>query len=49
MDGGGALTFEAHVLRVESDKRGFPHVAGELLSKGFWVGGRQRQHLFVLR
>lgn len=40
-------TFEAHVSGVESDKRGLPHVAGELQSKGFWVGGGQRQHLLV--
>lgn len=42
-------TFEAHVRGVESDKRGLPHVAGELLSQGFWVGGGQRQHLLVFR
>lgn len=42
-------TFEAHVSGVESDKGGLSHVAGKMLSKGFWVGGRQRQHLLVLR
>ena len=43
------ITFEAHVARIESDKSGFSHVAGEELSKGFWVSGGKGEHLFVLR
>lgn len=44
---GCGLTFKAHVAGVESDKSGLSHVAGEVLSKAFWVGGGEREHLFV--
>lgn len=43
------LTFEAHVTRIESNKGGLSHVAGEVLSKGFWVCCRKCKHLFVYR
>lgn len=42
------LTFEAHIIRIESDKSGLSHVAGEVLGEGFWVRGREGEHLFVL-
>lgn len=42
-----ALTFEAQVTGIESNKCGLSHVAGKVLRKGFWVGGRERKHLFV--
>lgn len=42
-------TFEAHVRGIEPDKSGLPHVAGEMLSEGLWVGGGECEHLFVLR
>lgn len=41
-------TFEAHVRGIKPDKSGLPHVAGEMLSEGLWVGGGEREHLFVL-
>lgn len=41
-------TFEAHVRGIKPDKSGLPHVAGEMLSKGLWVGGGECEHLFVL-
>lgn len=44
-----ACTFESHVHGVEPDKSGLSHVAGKMLSKRFWVGGRECQHLFVHR
>jgi len=41
------LTFEAHVVGVQADEGGLSHVAGEVLSKAFWVGGGESEHLFV--
>lgn len=43
------FTFQTHVTWVESNESGLVHVASEVLSKGFWVGGRQSKHLFVDR
>lgn len=43
------LTFQSHVFRIESNKRGLVHVAGKVLSQGFWVRGRKCEHLFVDR
>ena len=43
------LTFKAHVTGIESYKSRLSHVAGEVLCKGFWVSGREGQHLFVHR
>lgn len=41
------LTFQPHVFRIESNKSRLVHVAGKVLSQGFWVCGRKCQHLFV--
>lgn len=43
------LTFKAHVPGIEPDKSGLSHVARKVLSKGFWVGGGECEHLFVHR
>lgn len=43
------LTYESGVGGVKSDEGGLSHVVGQVLGKGFWVGGRQGQHLFVDR
>ena len=35
------------VCRVETHVGGLTHVTRQVLSKGFWVGGRQGEHLFI--
>ena len=42
-----AITFKTRVFGVESNKSGLAHVVGQVLCKGFWVGGRKGKHLFV--